>query len=666
MPRVTNHPVKAACLACRSSKTRCDGQHPCKPCFERNRGCFYRPSRRGGPRRSTKNDKEVRRMSVPCSSISSSHPSNSGGVLNTHQTSHIPGTGDPDSAHETDPSLRHIIGLLTPFSGEQNLSVDPGLLWSSQDTGPSSEIENPVLRVYTSEEDIANAYYIYIHPYLSLLPPPVEPQYEDKPKVFQPPPAEAGTVDQSCLPYWPMSSLTLALSAILSLIPPPQDMHPSGECHVWMRRSYARLYAQAALNSAEKEIDDLVTHRISDTNSYSQRVSLHCEVPFQLHPVLALIALSIYEYCQYGNVSRMRTRANQAITTAMDLGLHRLDSTALEAQRRAWWSAVSTLYHTSVVQVSSPIITAHDPRITTPYPVLKASIDGPDPWPLLLKAQEAFLSVSDVLEALGLVHKVSTEPEDLPKRIYQLDSHIMSLAAESEFYMGLTRKNDAEGLATQCMGSIAYVVLHSARIRLHRFRAFMDIPLFVEKHCDLTAINDKTPYPEVSAHFEAMFPFTEQQSSIKCLKSSLAVARAFRNLPCPEPSSLTESPDTHAPSSTTEAPTIHHAAPTAASAMKSPGTIPFFKCAAMQASYSLFMLIHRIRAAIASDRLSVCYPLIANPEPVTEVQDARRLLEELRHAIECLKYSLEMDVAFEGIAAMCRGLNAVYLSIFSS
>ena len=184
-----------------------------------------------------------------------------------------------------------------------------------------------------------NAYYIYIHPYLALLPASVSPQYEDRPEVFQPPAAEAGTVDQSCLPYWPTTSLSLALSAILSLIPPPQDPQPSGECHVWMRRAYARLYAQAALSSAEKEIDDLLSR--NSATPYAEKDRLHIGLPLQLYPVLALVALSIYEYCQCGNVSRMRTRANQAITTAMDLGLHSLDSSASEAHRRAWWSAVS-------------------------------------------------------------------------------------------------------------------------------------------------------------------------------------------------------------------------------------------------------------------------------------------------------------------------------------
>ena len=92
-------------------------------------------------------------MSEPRSSISS-HPSTSGTVIDIPQCSNVSGTEDTSSGQETDPSLRHIIGLLTPFSGEQSLGVDLGLLWGPQDTEPPSEIENPVLRVYTSEEDM--------------------------------------------------------------------------------------------------------------------------------------------------------------------------------------------------------------------------------------------------------------------------------------------------------------------------------------------------------------------------------------------------------------------------------------------------------------------------------------------------------------------------------
>ncbi|GLA44698.1 hypothetical protein AnigIFM63309_005881, partial [Aspergillus niger] len=71
----------------------------------------------------------------------------------------------------------------------------------------------------------------------------------------------------------------------------------------------------------------------------ADQVCLHQDVSRLLHPILALVALSMYEFCQRGSVSRMRNRANQALTTAMDFSLHALGSSASEAQRRAWWAA---------------------------------------------------------------------------------------------------------------------------------------------------------------------------------------------------------------------------------------------------------------------------------------------------------------------------------------
>lgn len=119
------------------------------------------------------------------------------------------------------------------------------------------------------------------------------------------------------------------------------------EASIVLRRTYAQLFAQAALASVEKENDDIgpTVHLNAPGACLSQGHSpLHSQVPLQLEPILALVALAIYEYCQRGNVSRMRGRINQAVTTAMDISLHQLGSTtteASEAQRRAWWITVS-------------------------------------------------------------------------------------------------------------------------------------------------------------------------------------------------------------------------------------------------------------------------------------------------------------------------------------
>lgn len=132
---------------------------------------------------------------------------------------------------------------------------------------------------------------------------------------------------------------------MLTLIPVAKDQLPITDMSLTLRRSYAQLFAQTALAAAEKEIDDLSPglSAVPDTDMSEVRSSLHPRLPAQLEPILALVVLGVYEYIQRGNISRIRARVNQAITTAMDMSLHSLDDTVTEfseAKRRAWWITV--------------------------------------------------------------------------------------------------------------------------------------------------------------------------------------------------------------------------------------------------------------------------------------------------------------------------------------
>lgn len=119
--------------------------------------------------------------------------------------------------------------------------------------------------------------------------------------------------------------------------------------------------------------------------------------------------------------------------------------------------------------------------------------------------------------------------------------------------------------------------------------------MFLEEHCYLESITKAPPQTD-SPEFEPLFLFTEQDSSTICLKSALAVAWAFNQIPSPTTPSRT------------------------------PTMLPYFLCAMVQASYALFMLLHRFRAALKTNRLPLCYPLLHHPEPSTEAQGVRRLM----------------------------------------
>ncbi|CAG8909219.1 unnamed protein product [Penicillium egyptiacum] len=650
MPRLIKPPVKAACLPCRTSKTRCDGQHPCGSCSARKRECSYRPSRRGGPRRGARYE-EAQRRPTGGNSLSSSIS---------------------DVADEIEPFLDNMISLVSPFAGIHNLDLSPDSLstvdgahqfWgqltphddSSFDSAPVHDVGS--IRAYQSEVEIANAYYIYIHPYLPLLPPPVVPQHEDHPTVVRPF-GESSQPEKSHMPYWPTSSLSLALSAILVLIPTAEDTFPMTETNAALRRSYAQLFAQAALAAVEAETDDLspaLSTNVPGIESSRALSGLHPQVPTQLDPVLALVVLSIYEYCQRGNVSRMRARGNQAITTAMDISIYSLDSTTTdysEAQRRAWWMTVSErdmilsrLLLTGSIDlghVYPPIVSMTDPRITTPYPKFDVHLE---PWHMKMKAQEALFESSKMVQNIERVDE-TTDLSDFGNRIRKLDSNLVSLVGEADRHLLTTFDEGSEASVAQTMWMVSRMLIHAARTRLHRFRAFMDIPLFLDNYCDLAAINSED-FPHQSApkwvsDREVSFPFTEQESSIICLKSSLVVTTIYRNLPYANPLGSA----------------------TSSKSRTYPKTIPYFACSAMQSCYGLLMLLHRLRASLSTGQLSNCYHLLSNPTPASEIADVERLSEELRHGVEILGRSLKSDVIFEGVGGMGQEIEGAYLAAF--
>lgn len=151
-------------------------------------------------------------------------------------------------------------------------------------------------------------------------------------------------------------------------------------------------------------------------------------------------------------------------------------------------------------------------------------------------------------------------------------------------------------------------------------------------------------------------PFTSEQATIACLKSSLSVARAFRSL----------SEGLSLPNTVNPPGQAHKFKLSSASAREISGSLSYFRCAGMQACYSLFMILHQIQAALASQSLSSCYYLLGPSEPATELQDARRLMEEVRHGIECMRISLRADSGFEAIAAMSREVDTAYSCFFTN
>jgi hypothetical protein len=203
---------------------------------------------------------------------------------------------------------------------------------------------------------------------------------------------------------------------------------------------------------------------------------------------------------------------------------------------------------------------------------------------------------------------------------------------------------------------IAYS-LRSARIKLHRYSAFSDLPVFTKPYCDLkqaptnfdmSFVEDLAEWLTSCAcdgHLQAssnialdqsllsepsdmcckdtsaksiMLPFSKHESSRICLASALNIAQAFEALPYPPTDDGNRTPNSV------------------------PRTLPSFACCAMQGAYALLMVCNQ------------AWAMQTGAMPAT--QHPQRLLAQCEQGLYSILNTLDnYATAFEAIRGM-RGL----------
>lgn len=155
----------------------------------------------------------------------------------------------------------------------------------------------------------------------------------------------------------PSSAISLAISAILALIPCPEDTSPLDPESVAWRRKYSQFLAKSALESIESENDRPESSvepskALDDSDDELLRERFHPDVPLELESIIALNLLSVYEYAQRGNLKKMRTRAGAALVAAMSQSLHKqseVEDESAEVRRRVWWMTYTCVSQASIV-----------------------------------------------------------------------------------------------------------------------------------------------------------------------------------------------------------------------------------------------------------------------------------------------------------------------------
>jgi hypothetical protein len=202
---------------------------------------------------------------------------------------------------------------------------------------------------------------------------------------------------------------------------------------------------------------------------------------------------------------------------------------------------------------------------------------------------------------------------------------------------------------------------HSARIKLHRISAFSDLPAFVNKHCDMTALQEAKlfPMPVINCHelpspesladsptsddwpaIEATGLFSAQGSADICLKSAFVVLRMFRY--------LTEVlPDRHLQLSG-----LNELDEEDKRAVKAslPLIMPLMACSAMQACYVMIMTLYKVKSTLVAGDTSSDLSFL----------ETERLVEELRYGVrDSLTMLKKYRVEFAHIGAMHEELKLV-------
>ncbi|KAF4246283.1 hypothetical protein CNMCM8980_008782 [Aspergillus fumigatiaffinis] len=541
--------------------------------------------------------------------------------LSVEWLSHLVGMSGPGAGlRSIDTPMEEIESIFdsvfAPIPGEAAHELDPSLV-------------SDLVHLYGSDEDILDAYYVFIHPYHPILPPPERLPVYNRP-LFQWPESR------------PSSPLSLAISALLVLIPHPNESDPLRAEYVKLRRGFAQSFARDALNAVE--LDSSLLNPSNNVIS-ADRAQFHTKVPLHLEGILALNLLSVYEYAQRGNLCTMTDRANEALTSAMKLSLHESleEDEYAEARRRTWWMTYMVACQAAILNSMPATFDPFDPHFVTPLP---------EGWKVPVEAQQTLLETVAFVTDLEQTKASGQSDSGIRERMLSLDSQIGSLLflcrdTRSAPKIVPTRVESPEVAASQIMITIAEIRLHTARIKAHRLCAFQDIPSFHQRQYEFgpsTTVSESETQPEspsasgaetalpltYSSSSPLQFPFSSHESSKICFHGALTIVALLNNLPFPNPTN--EIPLNSPPylSKTTR--------------VEIPRSILTFACCGMQSGYVMLMLC--LKARVLRDRRMEASNFANTPSLTALLNE---LHQSLRLLVKCLN---NCAIAFEALSGM--------------
>ncbi|KFY10206.1 hypothetical protein V492_05135 [Pseudogymnoascus sp. VKM F-4246] len=514
------------------------------------------------------------------------------------------------------------------------------------------------VRAYKTDADMLDAYYVYCHAYFPILPPPIQLPVDR--------PVALGSLTGHNGPSTPLS---LALSAVLALVPLHDDPDPKGEKSTWNRRIQAHKFAQASFGALDNEselLDSRINPRdaLSNANPGAHRAPFHRDLPLDLEASIAYILLSVYEYGQRGNVKKMLNRSGQALVLALDSKLYSpIEDQFVEARRRVWWAVYTNVCDAAIISNTDAAIDIRDPKFTASYPTIAAD---PEAFQFFIQCQQAILDASNYSNDLNAIVKSGGDPSVLHMRTLEIESRLESLEQIADAWFDKTLSNlpvaSSEAVVAKTLRSIGRIKINSSRIKLHRYYAFMNTPIFSKVHCGLPVKPTNTstltsnglynilahdpssqlqpgqpgsglsridtrglPISIPSPIMDSNLSSTVSYSANIAHKAALAIADSMHAIPYPNPSGhVDKSGFLSTPLSSLP-----------------PRSMPSFMCCAVMGAYVLAMLTYKLRdAQLETSNPDICLALSA-------YEDA------LRHGLGHILTGLEnYAIAFEAIDGM--------------
>lgn len=291
--KATVHPVKNACLNCRSRKMKCTGEQPvCLNCAKKAITCEYVKSKRGGARK-RKAPTIVAGVGIPGNKSSSA---------------------DATATVIEDPLALFLKRMtdLAQFKASADPSLDLLSLKPPAGNNGTGGSEAPVLREYQTMRELVEAYQAIIYPYLPILPPPEVvsvdrlvdyltassgPGASSSVDFYAPVTTDgssAGLYSKASSPSTSFaatgfrpSSLALAFLAILVLHPPANDPEPQSPRSKHLRRQASEAFARRALVEVDEALDRAGQ---AEVNGEGDGV--------ELQTIQTLIVMVTWEYAQ--------------------------------------------------------------------------------------------------------------------------------------------------------------------------------------------------------------------------------------------------------------------------------------------------------------------------------------------------------------------------------